>query len=149
MTRFVHLGLAVMAMAAVLLAGPIGSGGVAAAANGGQESRLEREVDRFSPKQRAQLEREVADGLAGAGIDLADPAMQARVADALGVPTAEVRRAAEGADAAAGAANASTPIFLVFIAAALIFAPAIFKSIADTIFGWDGEAGGIEGVEPF
>jgi hypothetical protein len=137
-----------MAMAAVLLAGPIGPGGVAAA-GGGQESQLERKVDRLSPEQRAQLEREVAGGLARAGIDLGDPAVQARLAGALGVPTAQIERVVASADASAGVTGISAPIVFLFVAAALIFAPSIFQSIGGTLFEWLSEMGEIEGVEPF
>ena len=88
-------------MAALLVAGPIGSGGAAAAAEGGsQESRLQREVDRLPPDKRAELETQLAEGIATAGTDLHDPATVERLAQTLGVSTAEIDRAVESVDLA-------------------------------------------------
>jgi hypothetical protein len=146
--RLLQSALALLATAAILLAGPIGSAGVAAAAEaGGQESQLEQRVDRLSPGQRAQLERQLSDRLAEAGIDLHDPGIEARLAGVLGVSQAEIGRAADAANAPAE--SISRPILLLFIAATLIFAPSAFKSVADTLFGWLTETAAIEGIEPF
>ena len=43
----------------------------------------------------------------------------------------------------------STPIVMLFIAGVLMFAPSVFRSTGGTMFGGDGEIGGIEGIEPF
>ena len=40
-------------------------------------------------------------------------------------------------------------IALLFIAAALVFAPSTFKSIGGTLFGDIDQIGGIDGIEPF
>ena len=105
---------------ALLLAGPIGSGGVAAAAPGGvQGSPLERALEKLTPGQRTQLEHQLAEQLEEAGVHLEAPR------------------------------DSSSPILFLFIAAALMFLPSVFKSVADTLFSWVGEAGGIEGLKPF
>jgi hypothetical protein len=143
-----HSAVALLALAAVLISGPIGSGGVAAAATGGgQESRLEREVDRLSAGQRAQLVRQLSDRLAEAGIDIDSPAVQVRLAGVLGVPVGEVGRAVEGSGASVGGSVASGPVTFLFVVAALIFAPSVFQSIGGTLFEW--LAGAIDGVKPF
>ncbi len=41
-----------------------------------------------------------------------------------------------------------TPVVFLFVAAALIFAPSVFRSVAGTIFG-DDTAKAVDGVEPF
>jgi hypothetical protein len=134
-------------MAAVLVAGPIGSGGVAAAAGGGsQESRLQREVDRLPAAKRAALETQLAEGIAAAGTDLNDPATRERLARTLGVPVAEIDHAVESAKVGDGTNGA--PILMLFVAVALIFAPSVFKSIGGSLFEWLAE-GSIEGLEPF
>jgi len=43
----------------------------------------------------------------------------------------------------------SIGIALLFIAAALVFAPSTFKSIGGTLFGDLDQIGGIDGIEPF
>jgi hypothetical protein len=140
--------IALVAMAAVLVAGPIGSGGVAAAAEGGsQESRLQREVDRLPAPKRAELETQLAEGIAAAGTDLHDPATQERLAQKLGVSKAEIDRAVKGAEVGDGS-NAG-PIALLLVAIALIFAPSVFQSIGGTLYEWLAEIGGIEGIKPF
>lgn len=40
----------------------------------------------------------------------------------------------------------SQPIALLFVAAALIFIPSVFKSTGGTLFGASGQAGGVSGV---
>jgi len=146
MTRLHRSALALFALVAVVLAGPIGSGGVAlAASGGGQESQLAREVDRLSDGQRAQLERQLADQLADAGVDLEDPAVQARLAGVLGVTPGEIERAIEASRSPAEAIAA--PIVFLFVAAALLFAPNVFQSVGATLFGWATEAAGIDGVD--
>lgn len=118
-TRLLHSTIALVAMAALLLAGPIGSGAAATVGAGGQGSPLERALDKLTPAQRAQLERQLTEQLEEAGVHLEAPS------------------------------DSSSPVLLLFIAAALMFLPSVFQSIADTIFGWVGEVGGIEGIEPF
>jgi hypothetical protein len=146
--RLFNALIALLAMAAVLVAGPIGSGGVAAAAEGGnKESQLQREVDRLPAPKRAKLETQLAEGIAAAGTDLHDPATVERLAQKLGVSTAEIDRAVKGAEVGDGS-NAG-PIALLFVAIALIFAPSVFQSIGGTLFEWLSEVGGIEGLEPF
>jgi hypothetical protein len=148
MRRLRHSALALLALAAIVLASPIGSGGTAAAAEGGAgESRLEREIDRLSNGERAEVERQIADRLAEAGVDLEDPRVDARLAGVLGVSTDEIKRAAEvwGPTDPANPAI-SAPILLIFIAAALIFLPGFLKLVGDTMFGQDS-AGGVGGVE--
>ncbi len=148
MARLLNALIALLAMAAVLVAGPIGSGGVAAAAEGGnKESQLQREVDRLPAPKRAELETQLAEGIAAAGTDLHDPATQERLSRTLGVSKAEIDRAVKGAEAGDGS-NAG-PIALIFVAIALIFAPSVFQSIGGTIFEWLSQVGGIEGLEPF
>lgn len=144
MTRLHRSALALLALLAVVLAGPIGTGGVAAA-DGGQESQLAREVDRLSDGQRTQLERQLADRLADAGVELEDPAVQARLAGVLGVTPGEIERAVEASRSPAEAIAA--PIVYLFVAAALLFAPSVFQSVAATLFGWATEAAGIEGID--
>jgi hypothetical protein len=138
-------------MAALLVAGPIGSGGVAAAAEGGsQESRLQREVNRLPAPKRAELETQLAEGIAAAGTDLHDPATVERLAQTLGVSKAEIDRAVESVDLGTDAnGNPGGGIVLLFIAIALTFAPGVFQSIAGTLFEWLSEIGGIEGLELF
>jgi hypothetical protein len=128
--RLLNSIVALLTLAAVLVAGPIGSGGVAAAAEGGgQESRLQREVDRLPAPKRAELER---------------------LAQTLGVSTAEIDRAVESVDLGTDAnGNPGGGIALLFIAIALTFAPGVFQSIAGTLFEWLAEVDGIEGLEPF
>jgi hypothetical protein len=146
MTRLHRSALALLALMAVVLAGPIGSGGVAAAASGGgQESQLEREIDRLSDGERTELERQLADQLASAGVDLEDPAVQARLAGVLGVTPGEIERAVEASRSPTEAIAA--PIVFLFVAAALLFAPSVFQSVAATLFGWATEAAGIDGVD--
>ena len=148
MARLVNALIALLAMAAVLVAGPIGSGGVAAAAEGGgQESQLQREVDRLPAAKRAELETRLAEGIAAAGTDLHDPATREQLARTLGVSTADIDRAVRGAEAGDGAT--AGPIVMLFVAIALIFAPSVFQSIGGTLFEWLAEVGGIEGLEPF
>jgi hypothetical protein len=145
--------LAVLVAAALLLASPIGSGGVALAAGGGhsgQESRLEREVDGLSPEQRAGLEQRLWDRLEAAGIDLTDPKIQAQLAATLGVSKGEVARTVDESEVGTeGAVSGVGPIVLLFVAAALIFAPEVFKSVAGTLYEWLTSEEGIEGLEPF
>jgi hypothetical protein len=38
---------------------------------------------------------------------------------------------------------------MLFVAAALLFAPAVFQSIGGTLFGWLAELGAVEGIEQF
>jgi hypothetical protein len=148
--RLLQSAIALLALAAVLIAGPIGSGGVAAAATGGgQESRLEREVDRLSAGQRAQLVRQLSDRLAEAGIDLEAPAVQVRLARVLGVPVGEIGRAVEGSGGPVGGSVASGPVAFLFVVVALIFAPSVFQSIGGTLFEWLAEVKAIDGVKPF
>jgi hypothetical protein len=148
--RLFHAAAALLALAAVLIAGPIGSGGVATAATGGgQESRLEREVDRLSAGERAQLVRQLSDRLAEAGIDLEAPAVQVRLARVLGVPVGEIGRAVEGSGGSGGASVASGPVTFLFVVVALIFAPSVFQSIGGTLFEWLAEVKAIDGVKPF
>lgn len=147
--HIVRSAVATIVVTALLVAGPIGAGGVAAAAEGGgQESRLQREIDRLSPAQRTKMEQQMSDRLAESGIDLEDPKVQARIANLLGVSTAEIKHAVEGAEGSAKGLG-SAPVWFLFVAAALLFLPSLFQSIGDTIFGLIGEVGGIEGVEPF
>lgn len=42
-----------------------------------------------------------------------------------------------------------TPIALLFVAAALLFIPSVFKASGGTLFGGSGQAGGISGVTSF
>lgn len=148
--RLVHSALALVAMAAMLVAGPLGSGAAVAAADlGERESRLEREIDRLPAGQRLQLERQLSERLAQMGIALDDPAIQAQLADVLGVPVAEIKRAVSGSDAAAGGTAVSSPIALLFVAVALIFIPSLFQSVANVIYGDSGEIGGIDGADSF
>ena len=42
-----------------------------------------------------------------------------------------------------------TPIALLFVGAALLFAPTVFKSSGATLFGGSGKTGGISGVTSF
>ena len=132
MARLLKALTAFVAMAALLVAGPIGSGGVAAAAEGGgKESRLQREVDLLPAEKRAELETRLAEGIAAAGTDLHDPATVERLAQKLGVSTAEIDRAVESVDLGA-TGNPGGGIVLLFIAIALTFAPGVFQSIAGT-----------------
>lgn len=43
----------------------------------------------------------------------------------------------------------SQPIALLFVAAALIFIPSVFKSTGGTLFGGSGQVGGVSGVTKF
>lgn len=43
----------------------------------------------------------------------------------------------------------SQPIALLFVAAALIFIPSVFKSTGGTLFGGSGQIGGVSGVTKF
>lgn len=43
----------------------------------------------------------------------------------------------------------SQPIALLFVAAALIFIPSVFKSTGGTLFGGSGQIGGVSGVTRF
>ncbi|HEY1975642.1 MAG TPA: hypothetical protein VGG89_03785 [Candidatus Baltobacteraceae bacterium] len=43
----------------------------------------------------------------------------------------------------------STPITFIFVAAALIFAPSVFKSAGGTLYGETGETSAVEGIMPF
>ncbi len=148
--RLFRSALALVAMTAILVAGPLGSGLAAAAADlGEQESRLEREIDRLSSGERLQLERQLSERLAEMGIQLDDPAIQTQLADVLGVPVAEMKRAVEGSDVAVRGSAVSTPIALLFVAVALIFVPSLFQSIANTIYGDSGVIGGSDGVDSF
>ncbi|MBS1893430.1 MAG: hypothetical protein JST59_19190 [Actinobacteria bacterium] len=146
MPRLLNGLIALVATAAMLLVGPIGSGGVAVAAEGGaQESRLQREVDRLPAPKRAELEAQIAAAIAAAGTNLDDPATRRQTAQTLGVSQVEVDRAVEAAKTGTDAG----PILFLFIAIALTFAPSIFHSIGTDVFQWLGEVGGIEGLEPF
>jgi len=141
--------IALVATAALLLAGPIGSGGVAAAAEGaGLESKLQREVDRLPAPKRAELETQLAEGLAAAGMDLHDPATREQLAQTLGVSKAEVDRTIEAVDLGAGTPADTRPIVLLFLAAALIFAPMVFQTVGGTLYEWF-MVGGVEGVDVF
>jgi phage-related minor tail protein len=148
--RLAQAVIAVVGMVAIVVSGPVGSGGVAVAAGatGSQESRLEREVDGLSAGQRAQLEQQLSERLKANGIDLADPQVQARLARALGVSPAEISRAVEGFDTLPASRSGPGLITLLFVAAALVFAPAIFQAIGGTLFEWLAELGAAEGVEP-
>jgi len=42
-----------------------------------------------------------------------------------------------------------TPIALLFVAAALIFAPTVFRVSGSTLFGSSGQVGGVSGVTSF
>ena len=107
-------------MVALLLAGPIGSGGVAAAAPaGGHGSPLERALDKLTPAERAQLAQQVTEQLEESGVHLKAPS------------------------------DSSTSVVFLFIVAALLFLPSAFKVIGDIVFHAIGEVGGIEGLEPF
>ncbi|MBS1883321.1 MAG: hypothetical protein JSS97_10245 [Actinobacteria bacterium] len=145
MARFLRSTVALLATAAILLAGPIGSAGVAlAAAPAGQESQLERSVDGLTAAQRAELELRLSEGLAVAGVDLRDPSVQARLAGVLGVSQAEIRRAVGAVNASAE--GISQPILFLFVAAALIFAPSAFRSVGGTLYEWLAETGAVEGL---
>ena len=84
----------------------------------------------------------------------------ARVAAARGLEfTAESPASTEGAATALGKIQTlqkdnptqipvSMPIALLFVGAALMFAPSVFRSTGGTLFG-EGEIGAIEGIEPF
>lgn len=148
--RLVHSALALVAVAAIFVASPIGSGAAAAAADlGERESQLEREIDRLSSGQRLQLERQLSERLAQMGIALDDPAIQAQLADVLGVPAAEMKRAVEGSDVAVRGSAVASPIALLFVAVALLFVPSLFQSVANVIYGDSGEVGGIDGADSF
>jgi intracellular multiplication protein IcmD len=43
----------------------------------------------------------------------------------------------------------SQPIALLFVAAALIFIPSVFKSTGGTLFGGSGQIGGVSGITKF
>ena len=150
MARIFNSVVALVVMAAVLVAGPIGSGGVAAAAEGGgQESQLQREIDRLPAEKRIELERQLAEGIAAAGIDLHDPAVQNQLAQTLGVSAAEIDRAVKAVDSGSGTLAESTPIALIFVAAALIFVPSVFRTVGGTLYDWLGQVEGVEGIDPF
>jgi hypothetical protein len=143
--RLFNSVVALVVMAAVVVAGPIGSGGVAAAAaaeGGVQESRRQRVIVHLPATKRIDLERLLAEGIAAAGIDLHDPAVQNQLAQTLGVSPAEIDRAVKAVDSGIGTLADSTPI-------ALIFAPSIFRSVGGTLYGWLAEVAGVEGIEPF
>jgi hypothetical protein len=146
MARLLNGLIALVAMAAVLVAGPIGSGGVAAAAEGaGHESRLQQQVDRLPAAQRAELEAQLAEGIAATGTDLDDPVIRQRLARSLGVPTAEIDHAVESLRAGG---DGAPPILMLFVAAALLFAPGVFEKIGGAIYELIA-AGEIEGLQPF
>ena len=44
--------------------------------------------------------------------------------------------------------SVSQPIVLLFVAAALMFAPSVFKSAGGTLYG-DGTVAAVEGIVPF
>jgi hypothetical protein len=132
---------------ALTMAGPIGWGAVAATTAGAGESQLERAVDSLSAGERARLVSSLADGLEAAGVDLGDPQVQARLADTLGVARAEIAQAAREANGPGEGPPISLPIVFLFVAAALIFAPDVFRAIAGTLFGEDTES--VEGIEQF
>jgi hypothetical protein len=147
--RLLNSAIALLVTTAVLVAGPIGSGGLAVAAAGGaQESRLQREVDRMPAGERVELERQLAEGIAAAGIDLHDPTIQNHLAQTLGVTAAEIDRAVNAVESGSTPAD-SVPIVFIFVAAALIFAPSVFRTVAGTLYGWLAEISGIGGIEPF
>ena len=41
------------------------------------------------------------------------------------------------------------PVVMLFISAALIFAPSIFRTVGGTLYGDPDRVGGVDGIEPF
>jgi hypothetical protein len=114
--------------------------------------RLADALAAFPPAQQYEFVGQLDAVLKAAGIDLALPTHHTLLAEILGLEMVEIARAVDELRAHAGDPTTAPPssgIALIFIAAALIFAPAAFQTIGGTLFEQAAVTDGIDGLLPF
>jgi hypothetical protein len=155
-----HRSLALIASLVLLVSWPLAMSSVAkgapSAAERSEEQQLGKEAEGLTDAQRELLVRTLDTALLVAGIHPSQlsQAERAQIAQLSGQSLPTVNTALDQFQSFLHKDNPDqipigTPIALIYIAAALIFAPAIFNTIGGTLYGGDGAASGVEGIPQF